>query len=102
MLHIRSRTICCHILEQVGDRIPLGLERHGAPRRAGGELRIDTGRMIDKIGVEAALFDLFGRQVAGELVHNSGDHLHVRQLLCTCGGVEMTPAGFDSPRPVAL
>ena len=82
-LLLQRCSICCHILKQVGDRVALGLEGHRAPRRAGSELRVDTRGMIDKVGIKAALPDLLGRQVAGELIDDRGDHLHVRQLFRT-------------------
>ena len=37
--------------------------------------------MIYKVGVESRRFDVFFRQVPGELMHNGPDHLQVPQLL---------------------
>lgn len=73
--------LCCHILKQIGDRVALGLERCGSPGNAGGGLRIDAGRVIDKVGVKAALPDLLGREIAGELVDDCRDHFHVGEFL---------------------
>ena len=36
--------------------------------------------LVDKIGVEAAALDLFGRHAAGELVDDRGDHLDMGKL----------------------
>lgn len=81
MLHLCSCTIRCHILKQISDRVAFGLERCGAPRHTGGRLRVNSGRVIDKVGVKAALLDLLGREITRQLVHDSGDHLHVRKFI---------------------
>ena len=70
-----------HIFKQIGDRVALGLERHRAPRCAGGELRVNARGVIDKVGIKAALLDLLGGQVAGKLIDDRGDHLHVCEFL---------------------
>ena len=36
--------------------------------------------MIDKVGVKAAFFNLLRCEIARQLVHDGGDHLHVRKL----------------------
>lgn len=77
MLHLCSCTICGHIFEQIGDGVALGLEGCGRPRDTGGRLRINTGCMIDKVGIEAALADLLRCKITGQLIKYAGDHLHV-------------------------
>ena len=39
--------------------------------------------MVDKIGVEAAAFNLFRGEAAGELMNDCGHHFDMRQFLCT-------------------
>ena len=46
-----------HILMQVGDNVALGLEICRSKRRSGGGDGIDSGCVVDEIGVEAACLD---------------------------------------------
>lgn len=82
-MRISDCSVRGHIFEQIGDGVALGLEGCGRPRDTGGRLRINTGCMIDKVGIEAALADLFRRKITGELIKNAGDHLHVRKFFGT-------------------
>lgn len=43
--------------------------------------RIDAGRVVDEVGVEARFLNLRRREVARELVDDRADHLHMRQFL---------------------
>lgn len=63
-LFLQRCSFRCHILKQISDRVAFGLERCGAPRHTGGRLRVNAGRVIDKVGVKAALLDLLGREIA--------------------------------------
>ncbi len=72
-----------HILVQVGDDIALGLEiRHGEGR-AGGCNWVDTGGMVDEVGVEAARLYLIYRESLGELIEYRGDDLYVCEFIST-------------------
>ena len=71
-LFLHGRTICGHIFEQIGDGVALGLEGCSRPRDTGGRLRINTGCMIDKVGIEAAFADLFRRKITSKLIKNAG------------------------------
>ena len=90
--------LCCKVLCQVGDGVARNLHGAGGPRRAGGKLREDAGRVVDKIGGEARLADLLLRQIARELVDNGADHLKMPQLLCAdCG----SPSATSTKNPCA-
>lgn len=99
--------LCCQIFKQVGDRVALALQRRRRKRDARRGLRVDAGRMVDEVGVEAALLDLFGRQVARQLVDDRGDHLLMGELFCTYLRVKMAPrangclpsAGYPAQHP---
>ncbi len=69
------------VFGQVADDVALGLERFGRPRHAAGGDGVKAGGVVDKILVEALLFDLVNRQVARELVDDGADHFDVAQLL---------------------
>lgn len=56
------------ILEQIRNRISLGLEFTGIERYAACCLRPDTGGVVDIVGAEAGGFDLFRGQIPGQLV----------------------------------
>lgn len=70
------------ILVQVGERVAGDGEGRRAERRAGCRDRINAGRVIDEIRVEALRLDLLGRQVARELVDDRADHFEVREFFC--------------------
>lgn len=71
----RPCTICCKVFKQIGDCIAFGLQRSRSKRIAGRGLRVDAGRVVDKVGVKAAFLDLFWGQIAGQLVNNGRNHL---------------------------
>ena len=75
---LRSQIFC-----QVGDQVALDLHGGGGPGGAGGELRIDAGSMIHKVGVKAGSFDLLLAEIAGQLIDDGSHHLQVSQLLST-------------------
>ena len=90
---LRGRSICCKVLCQVGDGVARNLHGAGGPRRAGGKLRENAGRVVDKIGGESSLLDLFLREISRELVDDGADHLKMPQLLCAdCGSPRATSA----------
>ena len=86
MLSLHNRSIGCKVFRQVCDGVARDLHRPGGPRRAGGKLREDAGRVVDKIGRKARLPNLLLRQIARELVDDGADHLEMPQLLCTDRG----------------
>lgn len=90
-MRISDCSVCCQIFKQVGDRVALALQRRRRERDARCGLRVDAGRMVDEVGVEAALLDLFGRQVARQLVDDRGDHLLMGELFCTYLRIKMAP-----------
>ena len=69
------------VLRQVGDHIPLGLEFAGVEGDAPGGLGPDAGGVVNVVGAEAALLDLLGGEIAGQLVDDGRHDLHVGQLL---------------------
>ena len=81
LLFLHSRTICSHILEQVGDRVSLRLELAGIKRDSSRRLRPDTRRVVDVIGRKARLLKLLGAKTLGELSDDRTDHLQMCQLL---------------------
>lgn len=90
--------LCCKVLCQVGDGVARDLHGTGGPRRAGGKLWENAGRVVDKIGGEARLADLLLRQIARELVDDGADHLKMPQLLCTDRG---SPRATSTKKPCA-
>lgn len=48
---------------------------------AAGGLRPDANGVIDEVGCEAGIFDLFDGEIPGELVDDGADHLQMSQLL---------------------
>lgn len=98
MLSLHDRSICCKVLCQVGDGVARDLHGTGGPRRAGGKLWENAGRVVDKIGGEARLADLLLRQIARELVDNGANHLKMPQLLCTDRG---SPRATSTKKPCA-
>ena len=69
------------VLKQIGDRIALALQRGSRERDAGRRLRIDTGGVVDKVGVKAAFLDLLGRQVARQLIDDRSNHFLMGKFL---------------------
>ena len=65
----------------VGDGIARDLHGARRPRVARGELRENACRVVDKIGLESSLLDLFLREISRELVDDRTDHLQMPQLL---------------------
>jgi hypothetical protein len=89
MLSLHHRPIRCQILSQVGDDIAGNLHGGGGPGIAGGELRIDAGRVIHKVGVKPGGPNLLLRQISGQLMDKGAHHLQVAQFLCSYKGVKM-------------
>ena len=72
--------LCCNILVQVGENIARYLERGDGEGCARCRLRIDTRRMVDKIGVKSAALYLVIREIFRKLSNDSCDYLLVREL----------------------
>ena len=81
MLSLHNRTIRRQILRQVRDGVARDLHGARRPRVARGELRENACRVVDKIGLESSLLDLFLREISRELVDDRTDHLQMPQLL---------------------
>ena len=71
------------ILGEIGNQIAFHGHGCGAIGEAGGRRGINAGGAIDEVGVKPGGFDLFAVQIAGQLMHDSTDHLQVSQFLCT-------------------
>ena len=69
------------IFHEVRDDIALALQRRCGEGNACRALRVDAGRVVDKVGVKAGILDLFGREIPRELVEDRCDHLNMRELL---------------------
>ena len=72
-----------HILDEIGNRIALGLQirrREGDASRRGG---INTDRMIDKISIKALADDLIRRKMARQLGNDRADNFKMGKLLGT-------------------
>lgn len=82
-LLLRNRSICCEIFKQVGERVAGTLEGRSGKRYAGSGLRIDARCMVDEVGIIAALNDLFGREIAGQLIDDGTNHFHMSKFFCT-------------------
>ena len=74
-------SICCKVFYQIGDCVPLALKNRCRKRHAGCRLRVDPGRMIDKIRIKPGLLDLLGREIAGELIDNRRNHFLMGQFI---------------------
>ena len=70
-----------HVFGQVCDGIALRSKAKRIKREACRRLRIYSCRMIDEVGLETRFFNLFHRHIAGQLMHDGGDHLQMRQFL---------------------
>lgn len=87
-------SICCKVFYQIGDCVPLALKNRCRKRHAGCRLRVDPGRMIDKIRIKPGLLDLLGREIAGELIDNRRNHFLMGQFFRTRFAVVMNPFVF--------
>ena len=78
------------VLSQVGNNIAGRRDGSSASGEAGSGGGVDAGGVVHKVGGEIGVgLYLFIGQIAGQLVHDSGNHLKVRQLLGTCRGGAM-------------
>ena len=93
MLSLHHRSIRSQVLCEVRDGVARDLHGARRPRVARGELRENACRVVDKIGLESSLLDLFLREISRELVDNRADHLQMPQLLrADCGSPRATSA----------
>ena len=93
MLSLHDRSICSQVLCEVRDGVARDLHGARRPRVARGELRENARRVVDKIGLESSLLDLFLREISRELVDDRADHLEMPQLLgADCGSPRATSA----------
>lgn len=87
-------SICCKVFYQIGDCVPLALKNRCRKRHAGCRLRVDPGRMIDKIRIKPGLLDLLGREITGELIDDRRNHFLMGQFFRTGFAVVMNPFVF--------
>lgn len=80
-LFLYDCTIGSEVLGQVTDDIAGRLQRARRKRHARGRLRIDTGGVVHKVGLQATLLDLVDAQALGQLVQDGADDLDMGQLL---------------------
>ena len=80
MLSLHNRSIRSQVLCEVRDGVARDLHGARRPRVARGELRENACRVVDKIGLESSLLDLFLREISRELVDDRADHLKMPQL----------------------
>lgn len=73
--------LSCHILRKIGDRVTDRLDGRGGKGHTVCGGRIDTDRMVDKIGIQPGIDDLLRREPAGELFYKLAHHLHMRELI---------------------
>ena len=64
-----------HVFGQVCDGITLRSKAKRVKREACRRLRVDPRGMIDEVGLEPRFFNLLHRHIAGQLMHDGGDHL---------------------------
>lgn len=84
------RTICREVFREIGDRVASGLDGGGAPRKAGGGGRVNSGGVVHEVGREGgAIAYLFIGEVPGELVDNGSNHFHMAQFFGPYQGVKM-------------
>lgn len=87
-LFLHSRTIGSEVLREVGDGVAFDRHGGGRPREARGSRGVDARSVVDEIRIETALFHLFLRERAGELMHDGADHFQMAQFLRTHIGVK--------------
>ena len=93
LLSLHDRSIRSQVLCEVRDGVARDLHGARRPRVARGELRENACRVVDKIGLESSLLDLFLREISRELVDDRADHLQMPQLLCADIGQQALELG---------
>lgn len=92
LLSLGNRSICCHILSQVSDRIALDANARSIPRSARRSGRIDPCCVVHKIGSKSrVVLELLIGEIPSQLMDNGGNHLHVAQFFRTYRRVKMEP-----------
>lgn len=76
--------LCGKVFREVGDQIALHRHTGCAPGKAGGGSRVDTGGTVYEVRVKSSSLDLVFRQIPGQLVDDSANHLQMAQFLSTC------------------
>ena len=69
--------LSAHIFGQISDHITFDTDCGCRPREAGSRGRIDACRMVDKISVKSALFNLLRGQVSCQLMKNGAYHFQM-------------------------
>lgn len=69
--------LCCHILCQIRNCIPLRLEDAGIKGSAARGLGPKGQRMVHVIFIESRFFDFIHRKVFRQLVNDGRNHLHM-------------------------
>lgn len=70
MLFLQNRPICCHILKQIRNRIPLGLELAAVKRDPACRHGPDAYRVVHVIIGKSGFLDFLHGQIPGQLVHD--------------------------------
>ncbi len=76
-------TICCKVLMQIREHIPLDTDILHVVGNAGRCDGIYPGGVIHEVHVKTGFFDFVLTQIPGKLVDNGRDHLKVCQFFCT-------------------
>ena len=92
LLSLQKCSICCQVLGQICDHVTGGLDACRAPGETGCGGGVDTGSVVYKILGEARVCpNFFIGEIAGQLMHDCGDHFHMTQFFSTYLGVKMEP-----------
>lgn len=84
-LRFHDCSIRSHVFREIADRVSFHSDGGGGEGEAGGGSGVDAGGMIHEVGGEAGVvLDLLVGEVAGELVYDGGNHLHVAEFFGTC------------------
>lgn len=95
MLSLHNRTICCHILVEVGDGITGALELAGTEWLSAGGLRPDGESVVNIIFVKAGGLDLLRCQILGKLVDDGCHDFQVAELLRAYMCIVIAPLIFQ-------
>ena len=83
--------LCCKVLCQICNQVPLHRHGGGVPREAGGGSGIDPGGMIHEVRFIAGVLHLLLRHAPGQLVNDGPHHLQMPQLLHTQRSIGNVP-----------
>ena len=81
MLFLRDRTICCHILIQIRNGVPLRLQISSRKRHARCRSRVHPKSMIDIIRIQPRSNNFIFRQALRELMDDRAHHFQMREFV---------------------